>query len=274
MGRKARRRREKKRPPRVAADAKVEVSQEPALPPRHREKRRPTRPGKRLHHQMIWASVAVAAVVATVLIFISLAPWESAGGTTSSEFIVPTPRPADIPSQGSTLGDPNAPLTIIEYSDFLCPYCRTAALNIVPQIEAEYVVTGKVKLVFKHFVVHGQEAALAAGAAECAGQQDAFWLYHDMLFLNSGTVDFTTENLKQFGEELGLDTDSFNACLDSQSYMDKLVADVDEARRRGVEGTPTFYVGQTQIVGAKSYDTFQTAIEDELAKLTETSEEG
>jgi len=274
MGRKARRRREKKRAARVAVDVKVEVSEEPKLPPRHREKKRPTTPSSRLRYQKILASVAAAAVVATVLIIISLAPWESDGQTTSSEFIIPSPRSADIPSQGTTLGDPAAPLTIVEYSDFLCPYCTRAALETVPQIEAEYVATGKAKLVFKHFVVHGEEAALAAGAAECASEQDAFWLYHDMLYLNAGRVDFTIENLKQFGEELGLDTDSFNACLDSQSYMDKLVADVDEARRRGVEGTPTFFVGQTEIVGAQSYSAFQTAIEDELARLVETSEEG
>jgi protein-disulfide isomerase len=274
MGRKARRRREKKRPTKVAVERKVEVSHESELPPRRREKKRLARPNRRLRHQRIWASVAAAAVAATVLIFISLAPWEGNGETTPAEFIVPTPRPADIPSQGSTLGDPNAPLTIVEYSDFLCPYCKTAALEIVPQIEEEYVATGKVKLVFKHFVVHGEEAALAAGAAECAGEQDAFWLYHDMLFLNSGSVDFTIENLKQFGAKLALDTDSFNACLDSESYMDKLVADVDEARRRGVGSTPTFYVGQTQIVGAESYDVFKAAIEDELAKPGETSEEG
>lgn len=190
---------------------------------------------------------------------------------TPSQFIVPTPRPADIPRQGTTLGSPDAPLTIVEYSDFLCPFCARAALNTLSQMEEEYVGAGKVKLVFKHLVVHGQEAAFAAGAAECASEQDAFWEYHDMLFLNAGSIDFSIENLKQFAEELGLDTGSFNTCLDSESYMDKVAADAAEARGRGVNATPTFFVGQTQIVGAKPYEEFKTAIEDQLAELGETS---
>jgi protein-disulfide isomerase len=163
-------------------------------------------------------------------------------------------------------------LTIVEYSEFLCPFCARAALDTLPQIKEEYIAAGKVKLVFKHFIVHGQEAVLAAGAAECAGEQNAFWEYHDILFLNTGSVDFSVENLEQFAEELELDSDSFNTCLDSERYMDKLAADVDEARRRGVSGTPTFFVGQTQVVGAKPYSEFKTAIEDELARLGETSE--
>jgi len=239
---------------------------------RRREQRRATRPSKRPRYLGILPATAAAAVAAAILIVLSQAPWENDGEATSSEFIVPTARPADIPRQESTLGSPDAPLTIVEYSDFLCPFCARAALEIVPQIEEEYVVAGKVKLVFKHFVVHGQEAALAAGAAHCASEQNAFWVYHDMLYLNAGTVDFSIENLKLFGEELGLDTDSLNSCLDSERYLDKLVADVDEGRRRGVEGTPTFFVGQTQIVGAKPYAEFKRAIEAELAKLGETSE--
>ena len=191
---------------------------------------------------------------------------------TPSESIVPTTEPADIPRQGSTLGYSDAPLTIVEYSDFLCSYCARAALNTVPQIEEEYIASGKVKLVFKHYIVHGQKAVLAAGAAECASEQNAFWGYHDLLFLKAGGVDFSIENLKQFAEDLELDKDSFNTCLDSERYVDKLAADVDEAGRRGVSATPTFFVGQTQVVGAKPYSEFKTVIEDELARLGETSE--
>ena len=173
---------------------------------------------------------------------------------------------------GSTCGQDSAPVTITEYSEFLCPFCARAALETLPEIEEEYVALGKVKLEFKHFVVHGEEAMLAAGAAECASEQDAFWGYHDELFLNQGSVDFNVENLKQFAEELELDSDTFSACLDSGGYMDKLAADIDEARQRGVSATPTFFVGQTQVVGAQPYSEFKTAIEDELARLGETGE--
>jgi protein-disulfide isomerase len=216
--------------------------------------------------------VAAAAVAVVILIVLSLAPWESDGDGASTEFITPTPRPADIPRQGSTLGNPNAPLTIVEYSDFLCPFCADAALHTVPRIEEEYIAAGKVKLMFKHFVIHGEEAVVAAEASECASEQDAFWEYHDVLFLNNESVAFTSENLKRFAQGLGLDTEAFNACLDSKKYTDKLAADAAEARRRGVNSTPTFFVGQTKLEGAKSYAEFQKAIEDELAKLGETSE--
>jgi len=219
--------------------------------------------------------VAVAAVAATILIVLSLAPWESDGEATPSEFIVPTPRPADIPRQGTTLGSPDAPLTIVEYSDFQCPFCRKAGLEKVTQIEADYIVSGKAKLIFKHFPIEGRESPGAAEATECAAEQNAFWEYHDMLYLNRRGVDvgtFMPDNLKLFARELGLDTEKFNACLDEGKYRDKVVADYQEAHLREVPGTPTFFVGQTRVVGAKPYSAFEQAIEDELAKLGETSE--
>jgi protein-disulfide isomerase len=240
--------------------------------PKRREKRKPTKASGRLQQWGIVAGTAVAAVVVIAFIMLSLKPWESNG--TSTEFITPTPRPTAIPQQGSTLGSPDAPLTIVEYSDFKCPYCRQVALETIPQIEEEYIATGKVKLVFQHFVVHGQEAELAAGAAECASQQNAFWQYHDTLFLNNNSVTFNSENLKRFAQGLGLDAEAFNACLDSKAYMDKLVADAADARRRGVSSTPTFFVGQTKVEGAKSYAEFKKAIDDELARLAGTPAAG
>jgi protein-disulfide isomerase len=240
-----------------------------------RRKKKPTRPSKRPRYLRILTGTATAAVVATILIVLSLAPWEREGVASPSEFIVPTPRPADMPRQGTTLGSPDAPLTIVEYSDFQCPFCRKAGLEIVTQIEAEYIVTGKAKLTFKHFPIEGQESPGAAEAAECAAEQNAFWEYHDMLYLNRTGVDvgtFMPDNLRLFARELGLDTEKFNACLDEGKYRDKIVDDYNEARLREVPGTPTFFVGQTKVVGAKPYSAFKTAIDDELAKLGETSE--
>jgi len=239
---------------------------------RRREQKKPARPKRRARYLGILTGMAAAAVAATILIVLSLAPWESEGEATPSEFIVPTPRPADVPRQGVTLGSPDAPLTILEYSDFLCPYCTRAAQQVVPQIEQEYVTAGKVKLVWKHFVVHGEEAAFAALASECAAEQNAFWEYHDMLFLNNESAVFNIENLKIFAKDLGLDTAEFNVCLDEAKYSDKIVADYEEGRIREVPGTPTFFVGQTEVIGAKPYEDFKTAIDAELAKLGETSE--
>jgi protein-disulfide isomerase len=240
-----------------------------------RGQKRPTKPNRRVRYLGILTGTAVAAVAATILIVLSLAPWESDGEVTPSEFIIPTPRPADIPRQGTTLGNPDAPLTIAEYSDFQCPFCRKAGLEIAPQIEAEYVATGKAKLVWKQFPIEGEESVWAAEASECAAEQNAFWEYHDTLFLNRTGINvgtFVIGNLKIIAKELGLDTEAFNACLDEGRYRDKVAADYGEARRREVTGTPTFFVGQTMVVGAKPYSAFKEAIDDELAKLGETSE--
>jgi len=215
--------------------------------------------------------VAAAAVAATILIVLSLAPWESDGEVTPSEFVVPTPRPADIPRQGTTLGSPDAPLTIVEYSDFQCGHCATVAQEIVPQIEEEYLATGKAKLVFKQVAFLGEGSRWAAEAAECAAEQEKFWEYHDILYANQ-TGTFSELLLNAFAEALGLDTASFSACLDGGKYTNQVAANNAEAQRRGVNNTPTFFVGQTKVVGAKPYDAFEQAIEDELAKLGETSE--
>ena len=240
-----------------------------------REHKRPTRTSRRFRYTGVLTGMAVAAVAATILIVVSLAPWESDGEVTPSEFIIPTPRPADIPRQGTTLGNPDAPLTIVEYSDFQCPFCRKAALEIASQIEAEYVATGKAKLVWKQFPIEGEESVWAAEASECAAEQNAFWEYHDTLFLNRKGINvgtFVISNLKLLAKELGLDTEAFNACLDEGRYRDKIAEDYGEGRRREVTGTPTFFVGQTMVVGAKPYEDFKKAIEEELAKLGETSE--
>jgi protein-disulfide isomerase len=273
MATRDRRRREKKRRPTgLPVDAKSEPSQRFRPARERREKRRPTRRSRRVRNLGIAAGTAAAAVVVVILIVLSQTVWKNEGGGTATEFIVPTPRPTAIPRQGTTLGNPDAPLTIVEYSDFKCPYCKTAALETVPQIEEEYIATGKVKLVFRHFVIHGKEAEMAAEAAECASEQNAFWEYHDVLFLNNERVTFNSENLKRFAQGLGLDTESFGTCLDSKRYIDKLEDDAAEARRRGVSSTPTFFVGQTKLEGAKSYAEFKKAIDDELAKLGGTPE--
>jgi protein-disulfide isomerase len=242
---------------------------------KRREKRKPTKASRRPRYLGILIGTAAAAVAAIVLILLALAPWESDGEGTRLQFITPTPRPTAIPRQGFTLGNPDAPLTIVEYSDFLCPYCKDAALETVPQIEEEYIATGKVKLVFKQSPapqLHGEECVVAAEASECAAEQNAFWEYHDVLFLNNERVTFNSENLKRFAQGLGLDTEKFSACFDEGRYRDKVEADAAEARRRGVNSTPTFFVGQTKLEGAKSYAEFKKAIDDELAKLGGTPE--
>ncbi|MGQ9573520.1 MAG: DsbA family protein [Dehalococcoidia bacterium] len=212
-------------------------------------------------------AAAIGAVLVAVVVLIVLASTLGQDGDDVPVGLADIP-PRLAPVQGNVLGSPDAPVTIVAYSDFQCPYCAQAATGVVRQIEEDYLATGKAKLVFKHFAFEGEESIRAAQAAECAADQNRFWDYHDMLFLNQ-RIPFTSENLKAFARELGLDTASFNVCLDLETHAEKVAADRAEGKRRGVSGTPTFYVGPTQIVGAKPYDTFRAAIEDQLAAQQE-----
>jgi protein-disulfide isomerase len=232
-----------------------------------RGKRGKTRGKTRRRLRSLGWAAGIGAVVVAVVVLIVLASTLGQGDEEAPSGLADIP-PRLAPVQGNVLGSPDAPVTIVAYSDFQCPYCAQAALGPMRQIEEDYLATGKAKLVFKYFAFEGEESILSAQAAECAAEQNRFWDYHDMLFLNQ-RVPFTSENLKAFARELGLDTASFNGCLDLETHAEKVAADRAEGQRRGVTGTPTFYVGQTQIVGAKPYDTFRAAIEDELAAAQE-----
>jgi protein-disulfide isomerase len=236
-----------------------------------RPKRAARSAGRRRRPQAWWVIGAMAAGLAVGAVLIIGLTWlgdeDSPGGTdeatVAAEHVCASGR---VPVDGRTCGQDSAPVTIVEYSDFLCPFCARAALSTLPEVQEEYVVAGKVKLTFKHVIVHGEKAVLAAGAAECASEQNAFWAYHDKLYLNQGSVDFSAENLKRFAEELGLDSDSFNACLESERYMDKLAADLDEARQVGVSATPSFLINGKLVVGYQPFEEFRVHIEEALSE--------
>lgn len=184
----------------------------------------------------------------------------------SDSSLCPAERPVDGPVREAVLGDPNAPLTILEYTDFQCGFCASAAREIVPRIESEFIDDGRAKLVFKHYAFEGEASVLAAEAAECAGDQDQFWEYHDELFANQGS--FTRPNLESFAEELGLDTAAFTECLDSGKHSTKVWNDrAIGCREDNVNSTPTFVIGDTTVIGAQDWDVFEATIQQELAKL-------
>lgn len=159
-------------------------------------------------------------------------------------------------------GDANAPVTIIEFSDFQCPYCGKFATDVGPQIDAQYVASGDVRFGYWHFNFLGDESNWASEASECAADQDAFWEYHDYLVNNPG--DFSKGNLKTFAEELNLDTKAFNECMDSGKYTELVQSQTNIARQMGVQSTPSFIINGKAIVGAQPFEAFQQAIESLL----------
>lgn len=162
------------------------------------------------------------------------------------------------------LGDEDAPVTIIEFSDFQCPFCKRFFDQTKPQLEKEYIETGKVKFVYMHFPLSSihPDAEPAALASECAGEQGKFWEYHDLLFENQRSLSET--DLKQYAADLGLNEDQFNNCLDSGKYQDKVDSDFNQGSSNGISGTPGFLINGRPLSGAQPFSAFQNIIEQEL----------
>jgi protein-disulfide isomerase len=165
----------------------------------------------------------------------------------------------DDPSQGST----DATVTIIEYSDFECPYCARFYSQTLSQIRKNYIDNGKVKLVYRDFPLDlHQNARKAAEAAECADEQGKFWEFHDKLYENQNSLD--NESLKQYAKDMGLNTNQFNTCLDSGKMTQEVLKDFEDGSSYGVTGTPTLFINGIKVVGAQPYEFFKKIIDQEL----------
>jgi len=202
-----------------------------------------------------------------------------------------TPLPTQQPTQPSTpqiiqvsldddpvKGNPDAPITLVEFSDFQCPFCYRFHQNTLPLILENYVDTGKVKFVYRDFPIvslHPNGAIPTAIAAECADEQGMFWQYHDKIFQNQKNwerlpAEDIINVLKTYAQELGLNTNQFNDCLDSGKYLDEVNKDLQDGSSYGVTGTPGFFIGNEQsgymkVIGAQPYSVFQRIFDQLLA---------
>lgn len=191
----------------------------------------------------------------------------------------PTSRPDETPEatrdplipldDDPVLGSPDAPVTIIEYSEYLCPFCRRFVLETLPRIEEEYIDTGQVKLVFRDFPVHGQPAVVLAMVPECVADQGKFWEMHVLLFERaeewSQSEDFLA-TVQGYAEEIGIDQHELVNCLELGTPLERIQEDYNLGRQDGVTGTPSFLINGTLLVGAQPFEEFQRVIEEELAK--------
>jgi protein-disulfide isomerase len=171
-------------------------------------------------------------------------------------------------------GAANAKVALIEFSDYQCPFCGRYDADTYPQIQKEYVDTGKIKYVWRDLPLDFHKQAFkAAEAAHCAGEQGKFWEMHDHLFANQKNL--APEELPKFAEALKLDKGQFQQCIDSSRYAEEIKKDITEAGNVGISGTPSFLVGLVQpngtvkitkkLVGAKPYAEFKAAIDSLLA---------
>jgi len=145
----------------------------------------------------------------------------------------------------NTIGDPNAPIKVEEYSDFQCPWCANFALDLEPALIEKYVASGKVQLTFIPFSFLGPESNRAAEAAYCAADENKFWEYKEKVYANQGAENsgaFSDVNLIRFAEQLELNMDDFNACFSGGKYTQQVQDDLATGKERGINGTPYFLV--------------------------------
>jgi len=166
-------------------------------------------------------------------------------------------------------GDENAPVTIVEFSDYECPFCGRYVKETYPQIVKNYIDTGKVNYVFRDFPLGFHASAKpAANAAECIREQGGdsmYFEYHDVLFANN--TELGVEKLKEYAATFSIDQSQFASCVDENKYADEVEADFTEGGSYGVRGTPAFFINGTLIAGAQPYENFETAIEAALAEV-------
>jgi len=169
----------------------------------------------------------------------------------------------------NTMGDKNAPVTIVEYSDFQCPYCANFSNQTEQQLIDAFIATGKVRFVYRSYGEFiGPESRRTAEAAYCAGDQGKFWEMHDIIFANQNgenVGNFNDRKIVAFAEKIGLDMGQFNDCFNSNKYADQVTQDGVDGQQAGVKATPSFTINGTLFEGAQPIGAFQTTIEAALA---------
>ena len=171
------------------------------------------------------------------------------------------------------LGNKDAKVTVVEFSDFQCPFCKRYFDDAHKQILDEYIKAGKISFYYRHyplFSIH-PNAQKAAEASECANEQGKFWDYHDLLFNNQDTWsaqtgDDLSSTFTDYAGQLGIDTTQFSTCLTTGKYQQAVQNDAAEGSKAQVSGTPTFFINGTRLVGSQPFDQFKTIIDAELNK--------
>jgi protein-disulfide isomerase len=205
--------------------------------------------------------IAAVAVLAAVVIIAVMQ-----GNRVTGDFIIPEEHARPMADRNS-MGDPNAPIQVEEFSDYLCSFCRSFALQQEPAIVRDYVATGQVYFTYVPFSFMAPESARAAEASYCAADQGKFWEYHDIIFENVSVTNqaLADARLIQYAEALNLDVDTFRSCFNGNTYSNLVQQDIAYGRQAGVTGTPTFLVNGRLV----SSNELVQVIEEELARLSQ-----
>ncbi|MGD1834828.1 MAG: thioredoxin domain-containing protein [Nitrososphaeraceae archaeon] len=176
-----------------------------------------------------------------------------------------------------TLGDPNAPITIIDFSDFQCSMCARYVKSTEPIINENYVETGKANLIFKHFPIRGFDSMGASLAAQCLNDQGKFWEFHNMLYHNQGRIDsgwVNPENLNNFASQIeGINMKEFKSCFDSKKYKNHVENDLELAKKYEFKDSPSFIIVNSNgtdpefLSGAHPFPSFASIIDKKLGNM-------
>lgn len=216
--------------------------------------------------------VLIVVGIALVLSALLMMPFISQAILPVGDFVQPEldPRPG---AKANAIGDPGAAVVIAEYSDFGCGYCGLFAQTKAKEIEEKYVSTGKVYFVFHSVgaMLGHPNSIVTAEAAYCAGDQNMFWDYHDLLYANQATL-FANMNknldktLDAYAEALGLDLNEFETCLRQNKYAQVVQQDMQDALQAGVGETPSFVINGKLFLGDWTSGALEDAIEAELSE--------
>ncbi len=233
--------------------------------------------------------LAIAIIVASVIISGTILYTSSQKGNVGVNNNQPTNnQPSPTPTgpvkvsmdDDAVLGDKNAPLTMIEFSDYECPFCKRHFTDVYPQIKKDYIDTGKLKMVFRDFIAipsHNPLATSEAMAANCAKEQagdSAYYKFHNQIFTKTTSNNgLALSELPVIAKNIGLNVSTFQQCLDSNKFKAEVDKDIADGRAIGVSGTPTFFIGKstndgvidgTILVGAQPFSAFKVIIDEML----------
>jgi len=227
-------------------------------------------------------SLAIGAIIASITITLVIFGFNNSSNEIELS-IEPTPEMDQIGpkkitmdtflSNGSPiLGDPDAPITLVEFGDYQCHYCNVFFQSIEKDIVKNYVDAGKVKIIFKDYNIIGEDSVKASQGAHCANDQGLFWEYHDILYSNwTGENNgwASSENLAIFAQQIGLNMDKWSECMNKGSHSQIILKSNDDARTLQLTGTPAFFIINSEgevskLFGAQPFEVFKRIFDEQL----------
>jgi len=216
---------------------------------------------KKQSRTIFWAAIGLGVVLIIALAAIGYASSQK-NKAPATDVSTTIDERVGQPVNRTTIGDPNAPVLLETYEDFLCPHCADFTAEAAPVI-LDLVKAGTVRWEYKYRVIGGSDSLTANMAAECAADQNKFWEYHEQLFRNitdNGKVSVFPKSLKKLAADMGLDAKQFNDCLDSKEHL-KDVQKIDQAAAsRGINSTPTIFINGKRYDGSRAPEVFKAAI--------------